>query len=363
MSSIAMPDHPTSRPLAHGGMAEACAAVIREVEKAVVGKRTLLQMMMAALLAPGGHVLLEDYPGLAKTLIASSFAAALGMSFKRIQFTPDLLPGDITGGYVFSTGENRFVLRRGPIFSHVVLADEINRASPKTQSALLEAMQERQVTLEGETEKLPVPFIVIATQNPIEHEGTFPLPEAQLDRFAVRLSVGYPTPQEEAQILRQRSERMQDAVDVSPVLSPADLLALREVAERVYVDPDVERYIVDLVGRTRGHRQVVVGASPRASLALLKLARAWAAMQGRDYVIPDDVKPFAQPVLAHRVILDPSLWDVRLSDRTVIEDVVRQTPVPVIPEAGRGGGAGAGAGATAGTGARSGKPGPRFVDG
>ena len=312
-------------------VAEAGAAVIREVEKVVVGKGPVLQMMMAALLSPGGHVLLEDYPGLAKTLIANSFATALGMSFKRIQFTPDLLPGDITGGYVFSSTENRFLLRRGPIFTQVLLADEINRASPKTQSALLEAMQEQQVTLEGEAERLPAPFIVIATQNPIEHEGTFPLPEAQLDRFIVRLSIGYPTAEEEAEILRQRAERRTDTVSLEAVIRPDDLLSMREAAERVHVNPDVERYMVEIVAATRRHRQVVVGASPRASLALLKLSRAWACLQGRDFVTPDDVKLFVQPVLAHRVILDPSLWDVRMSDHGVIDEVARQVPVPVVP--------------------------------
>jgi MoxR-like ATPase len=333
MSPTPMSDNVRSRSLAIREVAEACTAVIREVEKAVVGKRTVLEMMMAAMLSPGGHILLEDYPGLAKTLIANSFAVALGMSFKRIQFTPDLLPGDITGGYVFSSSENRFILRRGPIFAQMLLADEINRASPKTQSALLEAMQEQQVTLEGETERLPAPFIVIATQNPIEHEGTFPLPEAQLDRFIVRLSIGYPAPEEEAEILRLRAQRRKDTVDLCAAIHPEELLAMREAAEQVYVDPDVGRYIVEVVGRTRRHRQVVVGASPRASLALLKLSRAWAAMQGRDFVIPDDIKPFVQPVLAHRIILDPSLWDVRLSDRGVIDGVVHDVPVPVIPEA------------------------------
>jgi MoxR-like ATPase len=342
MSSIPMPDNVRQTPLEIREISEACAVVIHEVEKAVVGKRPVLEMMMAAMLSPGGHILLEDYPGLAKTLIANSFAAALGMSFKRIQFTPDLLPGDITGGYVFSSSTNGFLLRRGPIFSQVLLADEINRASPKTQSALLEAMQEQQVTLEGETEKLPTPFIVIATQNPIEQEGTFPLPEAQLDRFMIRLSIGYPLPEEEAQILRLRAERRTDLVDLKAVIRPDELTAMREAVERVYVDPDVGRYIVDVVGKTRQHRQVVVGASPRASIALLKLARAWAAMQGRDFVIPDDIKPFVQPVLAHRVILDPSLWDVKLSDHSVIEEIVRQVPVPVIPVHGAAGGSGDG---------------------
>jgi len=331
MSSNAIPESFRPRPLTARETAEACAQVIREVEKAVIGKQPVLEMMMAAFLSSGGHVLLEDFPGLAKTLIANSFAEALGMSFKRIQFTPDLLPGDITGGYVFASNENRFLLRRGPIFAQLLLADEINRASPKTQSALLEAMQEHQVTLEGETQKLPEPFIVVATQNPIEHEGTFPLPEAQLDRFIVRLSVGYPRREEEEEILRQRSDRRKDEVDLQEVIRPEIFLAMRETVEQVYVDPDVRRYIVDVVGKTRQHRQVVVGASPRASIALLKLARAWAAMQGREFVIPDDVKPFIQPVLAHRVILDPSLWEVKTSDKTVIDEVIRSVPVPVIP--------------------------------
>ena len=322
--------HPES--LTCSETADICARVIQEVEKAVIGKRPVLGLMMAALLSSGGHILLEDFPGLAKTLIANSFATALGMSFKRIQFTPDLLPGDITGGYVFNSGQNQFMLRKGPIFANILLADEINRASPKTQSALLEAMQECQVTLEGETQGLPLPFIVIATQNPIEYEGTFPLPEAQLDRFFVRLSIGYPSPDEEDEILRQRSERRKDAVDLQAVVSPEIFLGMRAAVEEVYVDPDVRRYIVGLVAKTRQHRQVVVGASPRASIALLKLARAWAAIQGRNFVLPDDIKPFIQPVLAHRIVLDPTLWDVKTSDSAVIEEVIRSVPVPVLPQ-------------------------------
>ena len=343
MSSHPTPDLPGPGSVTPREIAEGCARIVGEVEKAVVGKRQVLQKMVAAFLAPGGHVLLEDFPGLAKTLIANSFARALGMSFKRIQFTPDLLPGDITGGYVFSTSENRFVLRRGPIFSQVLLADEINRASPKTQSALLEAMQEQHVTLEGDTEPLPLPFIVIATQNPIEHEGTFPLPEAQLDRFIVRLAVGYPRKEEEEEILRLRSDRRREEVDIRAVTDPAAFLAMRESVESVYVDPDVRRYIVEVVQKTRQHRQVVVGASPRASLALLKLARAWAAMQGRGFVIPDDVKTFIPAVLAHRIILDPSLWEVRTSDAAVVQDVIRSVAVPVIPD-GRVAGSAAGGG-------------------
>jgi MoxR-like ATPase len=311
-------------------VAELSAKVIQEVEKAVVGKREVLQLMMAAFLSSGGHMLLEDYPGLAKTLIANSFAMALGMQFKRIQFTPDLLPGDITGGYVFESDQNRFMLRKGPIFTNILLADEINRASPKTQSALLEAMQEYQVTLEGETLPLPDPFIVIATQNPIEYEGTFPLPEAQLDRFMVKLSIGYPSPEEEDEILKRRAERKKDVVALQAIISPETFLAMRIAVEGVYVDPDVRRYMVDLAAKSRSHRQVAVGVSPRGSLALLKLTRAWAAIQGRNYVMPDDIKKFIQPALAHRIILDPSLWDIRKSENTVMAEVTHSVSVPVL---------------------------------
>jgi len=311
-------------------VAELSAQVVQEVEKAVVGKQETLKLMMAAFLSSGGHILLEDYPGLAKTLIANSFARALGMEFKRIQFTPDLLPGDITGGYVFESEHNRFMLRKGPIFANILLADEINRASPKTQSALLEAMQEYQVTLEGETLSLPEPFIVIATQNPIEYEGTFPLPEAQLDRFMVKLSIGYPRPEEEDEILKRRAERKKDIVAVNAIISTETFLGMRAATEEVYVDPDVRRYMVDLAAKSRFHRQVAVGISPRGSLALLKLTRAWAAIQGRSYVIPDDVKQFIQPALAHRIILDPSLWDIKKSENAVIAEISQSVSVPVL---------------------------------
>lgn len=311
-------------------VAERSARVIQEVEKAVVGKREVLQLIMAAFLSSGGHILLEDYPGLAKTLIANSFAMALGMKFKRIQFTPDLLPGDITGGYVFESDQNRFMLRKGPIFTNILLADEINRASPKTQSALLEAMQEYQVTLEGETLSLPDPFIVIATQNPIEYEGTFPLPEAQLDRFMVKLSIGYPNPEEEAEILKRRAERKKDVVALQAIISPETFLSMRAAVEEVYVDADVRRYMVNLAVKSRSHHQVAVGVSPRGSLALLKLSRAWAAIQGRGFVVPDDIKQFVQPALAHRIILDPSLWDTKRSENTVLAEVTRSVSVPVL---------------------------------
>ncbi|HWQ46546.1 MAG TPA: MoxR family ATPase [Longilinea sp.] len=304
--------------------------IIQEVEKAIVGKRETLQKILAAYLCASGHVLLEDNPGLAKTLIANSFATALGLEFKRIQFTPDLLPGDITGGYIFDSSKNAFQLRKGPIFTNILLADEINRASPKTQSALLEAMQEFQVTLEGESLPLPLPFIVVATQNPVEYEGTFPLPEAQLDRFIIKLSVGYPTVEEEQEILQRRTKRKQDPIILSAVINASQFVAMRQAVENVYVHPDVERYIVNLVARTRNNRQVIVGVSPRGSLALLKLSRAWAALHGRAFVLPDDVKSLAKSALCHRIILEPSLWGSKSAETSVIDEVIHSVPVPVI---------------------------------
>ena len=303
--------------------------VIAEVERAVVGKRALLEMMMASVLA-GGHILLEDFPGLGKTLVARSFATALGLDFKRIQFTPDLLPGDITGGYIFNRTKNTFELRRGPLFANIVLADEINRASPKTQSALLEAMQEGQVTIEGETLPLPAPFLVLATQNPIEYEGTFPLPEAQLDRFMLKLTVGYPNMEEEKLILRRRRERKQDEVILRQVTKAKQLLEMRDVVETIHVDSDLEGYIAALVHATRADRRVAVGASPRGSLAFLKMARANAALDGRDFITPDDIKRYATAVLGHRVILQPEYWMANSVTDDVIRDSMERTPVPVI---------------------------------
>jgi len=305
--------------------------IIEEVEKAVVGKRETLQRLLAAFLVSGGHILIEDYPGLAKTLIVNSFAAVIGLQFKRIQFTPDLLPGDITGGYIFDNRLNQFVLRKGPLFTNLLLADEINRASPKTQSALLEAMQEYQVTLEGDTLKLPDPFIVVATQNPIEYEGTFPLPEAQLDRFLVKLRIGYPSSEDEQKILENRMQRKQDSILLNAVVTPEIFSAMRQLVEEVYVHPDVQRYIVNLVASTRQNRQVAIGVSPRGSLALLKLARSWAALNGRMYVIPDDAKRFAREALSHRIILEPSLWGSKAKETSVIDEIIRATSVPVVP--------------------------------
>lgn len=303
--------------------------VIAEVERAVVGKRALLEMMMSSVLA-GGHILLEDFPGLGKTLVARSFATVLGLDFKRIQFTPDLLPGDITGGYIFNRTTNQFELRKGPIFANIILADEINRASPKTQSALLEAMQEGQVTIEGETLLLPEPFLVLATQNPIEYEGTFPLPEAQLDRFMLKLNVGYPSIEEEKLILKRRRERKQDDVVLRDLATSEKVLEMRDAVENVHVNADLENYIATLVHATRTDRRVAVGASPRGSLAFLKIARANAAMEGRDFITPDDIKRYAMPVLSHRVILQPEYWMARQVVDDVIRDTLDKTAVPVV---------------------------------
>jgi len=303
--------------------------IIDEVNRAIVGKEEVLEQVLVGILA-GGHILFEDYPGLAKTLIARSFAQTLGLDFKRIQFTPDLLPSDITGSHIFDRNTGEFTLVVGPIFAHIILADEINRATPKTQSALLEAMQESQVTIDGESHPLPPPFIVIATQNPIEYEGTFPLPEAQLDRFMMRLAVGYPDLGGEVEILRRRRERKVDEIALSPVSNEEELLAMRTAVEEVFVEPDIESYIVSLVSKTRTDSNVYVGASPRGSLALLKLARAHAALVGRDYVLPDDVKEFAVPALAHRLILSPELWSKRITAVDVVESILRRVPVPKV---------------------------------
>jgi len=310
-------------------VAAVSGSLLDAVEAVIVGKRPVLERVLWAILGDG-HLLIEDVPGLAKTLIAKSFAAGLGLSFRRIQFTPDLLPADITGTYVYDRKTSDFVLRRGPIFTQLLLADEINRAPPKTQSALLEAMQERQATLEGETFPLDRPFFVIATQNPIEHEGTYPLPEAQVDRFLLRIDVGYPTRAEEVEVLERRRKRRSDDATIEPVTTPDQVRALQAAIEDVHVDPAVEGYMVDIVGATRGHSQVEVGASPRGSLALLKVSRARAAMAGRDFVTPDDVKTVAGPALAHRLILKPDPWIRGVRTATVLADVLAQVPVPKV---------------------------------
>jgi MoxR-like ATPase len=303
--------------------------ILDEISKAIIGKPEQIKKLLTAIFI-GGHILIEDYPGLGKTILAKSFAATLGISFKRIQFTPDLIPGDITGSYIFNRRLNQFELRKGPIFANLILADEINRASPKTQSALLEAMQEKQVTLEGETHFLNEPFIVVATQNPIEYEGTFPLPEAQLDRFFIKLSLGYPSIADEQEILERRQQRGQDEVELQTITHIEELLQIRTLIENVYVNEDISHYIAALVHATRQDKRIVVGASPRGSLAILKLARANAAMEGRGFVIPDDVKEFFLPAITHRVIPDPEYWMKPKAIENILQEILQFIPVPVI---------------------------------
>lgn len=310
-------------------VAELSTLILDEVSRAIVGKRGALEQLLLAVLSDG-HVLIEDYPGLAKTLMAKSFAAALGCEFKRVQFTPDLLPADITGSFIFDRRSGEFVLRKGPVFTNLLLADEINRAPPKTQSALLEAMQEKQTTLEGETHALARPFLVVATQNPIEYEGTYPLPEAQIDRFLMRIGIGYPTRDQEQDILARRVARRRDDVAIARVTSPEDVLSMQAVLEDVHVDPALEAYIVEIVARTREHRQVEVGASPRGSLALLKLSRARAGLAGRDYVLPDDIKAVAVSALAHRLILKPDPWIKGVRTEGLVQEVLAAVPVPKV---------------------------------
>ena len=306
-----------------------CATILAQLERAVVGKRRVLESVLVAVLA-GGHILFEDLPGLGKTLTAKSLAQALGLAFKRIQFTPDLLPADITGGMVFNRAEGTFEVRRGPLFADFVLADEINRASPRTQSALLEAMQERHVTIDGRTIPLPRHFTVVATQNPVEYEGTFPLPEAQLDRFLVRLHLGYPDADHEREMLRRRRERRAPDMTVDAAAEPVVLEELRAAVEDVHVGDAVERYIVALVTATRIQRGVAVGASPRGALALQDAARAAALLEGRAFVLPDDVKRMASAVLAHRIVLEPSVWAEQAAAYKIVEAVVESTPVPAL---------------------------------
>ncbi len=306
---------------------QTCQKIISQVKKVIVGKDPVLEKVMLALLA-NSHVLFEDYPGLAKTLLARSFAMSMGCDFSRIQFTPDLLPADITGTYIYNVKSGDFELRKGPVFTNILLADEINRAPPKTQAALLEAMQERQTTLDGKTHLLQDPFIVIATQNPIEYEGVYPLPEAQLDRFLVRLQLGYPTRTEEVEIMRRRMIRGQEDVILEPVADSARILELQKTVEGIHVDDDVLGYIADIVQATRTQRQIEIGASPRGSLAIFKLSRARAVFHGRDYVIPDDVKEVAAPALVHRLIMKTESWVKGTDPSQVLEDILKTIPVP-----------------------------------
>lgn len=301
--------------------------VLDQVDQVVVGKRRQLETVLAAVLA-GGHVLLEDLPGLGKTLAARSLAASLGLQFSRAQFTPDMLPSDLTGSFVFDQSRGSFEFRRGPLFTGLLLADEINRTPPKTQSALLEAMQERQVTLEGETFPLPRPFHVLATANPVEYEGTYPLPEAQLDRFLARVSFGYPTQEEETDIVTRRLGRRQEEVDLPAVTDADGLLAAQRAVETVHVDDTVVDYCVRLVRATRAHPQVQMGSSPRGSLALVLLARSLAVLRRRDFVVPEDVKAIAVPVLAHRITLLPELWMTDLTPSAVVTEILSRVETP-----------------------------------
>lgn len=302
-------------------------AVLREVSRVVVGKRDELQLIMIAILA-GGHVLIEDLPGLGKTLIARSFAAALGLDFTRVQFTPDLLPADLLGSTIYDMSTGRFTFRRGPVFTHMLLADEVNRTPPKTQAALLEAMAEGQVSIDGETFPLPQPFVVLATDNPIEYEGTYPLPEAQLDRFALQLRLGYLSEQDETQMIRRRLERGAVQPRVNQVVDAKGLLEMRHTVEFVSVHPDVVSYVVALASATRAHAQVEVGASPRSELDLVQMARARALLNGRDFVVPEDVKALAVPAMAHRITLRPEMWVRRIRGEDVISELLRRLPVP-----------------------------------
>jgi MoxR-like ATPase len=300
--------------------------LLATVEQVLVGKRAEVELAVIGLAAQG-HLLIEDVPGVGKTMLAKSLARASGCTFKRIQFTPDLLPSDVTGVSIYNQRTAEFEFRAGPIVAHVVLADEINRATPKTQSALLEAMEEHQITVEGVTRPLPTPFIVLATQNPIEYEGTFPLPEAQLDRFLLRIHLGYPEPAQEAAVLERQILR-HPIEDLRPITSAGELERLQRAVRSVHVDALVQRYIVNVVGMTRGHPDVYLGASPRGSLALMRASQARALLQGRDYVIPDDIKTLAAAALAHRLIMSPEARMRNATARAVIEHVLREVPVP-----------------------------------
>ena len=312
-------------------LTEQAERILTEVERAVVGKREALELVLLGMLADG-HVLIEDFPGLAKTLIARSFARVTSLDFARIQFTPDLMPADVTGSSIYNQQQGDFEFRPGPIFANILLGDEINRAPPKTQAALLEAMQERQVTIEGQTHLLEPPFLVLATQNPIEYEGTYPLPEAQLDRFMLRMGVGYPSRDDEWEMLDRRQERSQEEVELKQVVDRSTLLEMQQAVEQVHIEESLGYYIVDLVVATRSAPGVQVGASPRGSLALLKLSRGRAALSGRDYVTPDDVKSIAIPALAHRLALKPELWVERLRSDDIVRELLDQVPTPAVEQ-------------------------------
>ncbi len=307
--------------------ADRCAAVLAELERAVIGQRTGLELVLTGILA-GSHILLEDLPGLGKTLTARSFAGVLGLDFTRIQFTPDLLPSDVVGAPLYDQRSGEMVFRPGPVFTQLLLADEINRTPPKTQAALLEAMGEGQVSMDGQTRPLPAPFIVLATANPIEYEGTYDLPEAQLDRFGMRLRFGYLRSADEITMLKRRLDRAADEVELKALTSPAELIAMRRSLEQVEVSADLLEYVVALIGATRSNSQIQVGASPRGGLFLVQLARGQAVLRGRDYVIPDDIKAVGVPALGHRITLRPELWVRKVSPEDVISRILASVPVP-----------------------------------
>jgi len=308
-------------------VSETCKQIHGELGSVIIGKDLVLRKIMLGMLS-NSHVLIEDFPGLAKTLMAKSLAATTQCAFSRVQFTPDLLPADITGTYVFNQKAGEFELRKGPVFTNILLADEINRSPPKTQAALLEAMQERQATLDGKSHPIESPFLVLATQNPIEFEGVYQLPEAQLDRFIMRIRVGYPERNEELQLLKARMARKQDEFTIKSVASPETILEMQKTVEGVHVDDDVLLYIVDLVRETRLHVQVEIGVSPRGSLALLKLSRANAAFEGRDYVIPDDIKLIAVEALSHRIIPKAESWVRGFDSSAIVSEILQSIPVP-----------------------------------
>ena len=307
-------------------------SLMNEVGKVIIGKNENLRRVTVGILS-NGNMLLEDFPGLAKTLLANTFARALGCKFKRVQFTPDLLPSDIMGTYMYDQKSGEFKLRAGPLFSNILLADEINRAPPKTQAALLEAMEEKQVTIEGITHKLPAPFVVLATQNPIEQEGTYPLPEAQMDRFLMKMSMGYPDRAEEKAILARRKLRGQDEHIVDQVTSPKKVVAMQKALETVHVDPAILSYIIEIVQRTREDHRVINGASPRASQALFKTGRAAAAVAGRNYVIPDDIKGIALQIISHRINMKPEAKIRGITGMHIVRKILSEVPVPVIQPA------------------------------
>ncbi len=305
--------------------------ILDNIEIVIIGKREKLEIILSSILS-NGHILLEDLPGLGKTLISKSFAQSMDISFNRIQFTPDLLPSDITGTYIYNPSEQNFNFSKGPVFNNIILADEINRANPKSQSALLECMEEKQITIEGKTFPLDNPFIVIATQNPIEYEGTYPLPEAQLDRFMIKLDIGYPKSKEEIEIINIRENRKKDEMKLNPIIKKDDILKMYKFVEQIYVSKEIKEYIVEIIDKTRNNKNIQVGASPRGSLSLYKMSKAYAAIKGRNFVTPEDVKYLSGYVLVHRIILTTDLWVRNINTLDVINKILSEIPVPDVDD-------------------------------